>query len=295
MTPRSAFTLIELLVVIAIIAILVALALPALGKARRTSQATVCMINNKQMVQVGHFYANDHKGKLWFDYHPVTAKNPAPEQTWCRLRSSPTADWAYAEPGVVYKYIDNSQKITECPQNKRRGGNGSDNIDSTQNKKGSDIFGGNKRLDFDYCMVTGTGGVMVGQELQVAFVPPTVGGGSNLAVGEVPKLTPLRGLPIFIEESNFWYHDAKAQKVNDGLWGNLDQVTTRHEKGGMIGLWDGSVQWFKPTHGTSEESQEGNLDFTANDIFVNRSGHERKWFRLYVGGSRFGWVNSPKL
>ena len=45
----------------------------------------------------------------------------------------------------------------------------------------------------------------------------------------------VNGLPIFVEESSYWYNDTKAGKYDDGLWGNVDQVTTRHDKGGMIG------------------------------------------------------------
>jgi prepilin-type N-terminal cleavage/methylation domain-containing protein len=62
-----AFTLVELLVVISVIAILIAMMLPALGKAREQARRAVCMANQHQISVAAETYANDQH-----EFYPVT-------------------------------------------------------------------------------------------------------------------------------------------------------------------------------------------------------------------------------
>jgi len=62
---RSGFTLIELLVVVAVIAVLLAILLPALRKARTLTKRIACQSNLKQIAVAWNMYLDDNDGRFY--------------------------------------------------------------------------------------------------------------------------------------------------------------------------------------------------------------------------------------
>jgi prepilin-type N-terminal cleavage/methylation domain-containing protein/prepilin-type processing-associated H-X9-DG protein len=120
------FTLIELLVVIAIIGILASLLLPALGKARKTSQAAVCLSNLKQVGISLIMFADDNDF-----YAPLTSYGASMRYTWDDYlagydgRDSLTEGQFHSAKFNLSSYSDSYGAVYRCPTDaveRRHGG-----------------------------------------------------------------------------------------------------------------------------------------------------------------------------
>jgi len=106
---KKAFTLIELLVVIAIIALLLAILMPSLKKAKNHAMTVVCLSNLKQLSLGILLYADDYEGKI-----PKSDIGYGSNYWWV----FPGDTEETIMRGTLWPYVE-SLKLYKCPTGKR--------------------------------------------------------------------------------------------------------------------------------------------------------------------------------
>ena len=121
MSKRSGFTLIELLVVISIIALLLAILMPSLSRAKELAKRAWCLSSVRSLSLAWIMYADENDGMLcapnsWWD-HGWIKNVPAPHQ-YTPIEAPEDIQTEALKAGVLYPFVETTD-IFRCPVAKK--------------------------------------------------------------------------------------------------------------------------------------------------------------------------------
>lgn len=223
-SPRKGFTLIELLVVIAIIAILAAMLLPALAKAKEKASRTICISHFKQLLLAHHLYATEYNDRIEAPNcgGEDGSRSPRLPAGWLYKPGEAVTPSGYWAPGPnqtngptkgVYYPAMKSWSMYMCPLHRTNTAAWrASNIKFSSYMMNGAVIDGYGSFDWE----AGS----IGQTFKNAAFQAT-----DMLLWET-------------DENNSAY-------FNDGSSGPWEGFSTRHNSGAIVGLFDGHVQFLK--------------------------------------------------
>ena len=250
---RVAFTLIELLVVIAIIAILAAILMPVLDKAKQRAVTAECLNNMKQLQLAYRMYIDDNDDSL-----PLNIVGGA--SSWITNNNDQTTVLVDGiRNGVLYQY-NQSVAIYECPGNMRQIPTPSGEVlQARKEYSNAGIVSGTPMPQTRTCSVNYPLG---GSTNSTAKVGTGVYSVNKFTQMTAPNPTPAEMIG-FCDENKYSVDDGDFAMYPAGSgqneWWNMPGA--RHNNGTTWSFCDGHCEYWK-WHGTVVPFSENNPNYT---------------------------------
>jgi prepilin-type N-terminal cleavage/methylation domain-containing protein/prepilin-type processing-associated H-X9-DG protein len=231
---KSGFTLIELLVVIAVIAILAAMLLPVLSRAKERAYTTVCLNNLRQLTTSWHLYLTDNRDVLVPNnslYGVNISASIANGASWCLGSAQYDTTTTNLQSGMLYPYIG-SVGIYHCPAD----------LSTIQDQSGNKLPQLRNR---SYNMSQSVNGYPEFNDFIFTEIP------SFKKITQI-KSPNLSGCLVFIDEKEESMLDAEFGMPTDFYDGSTDWwdlPANRHSQGANLSFADGHVEhwhWVVP-------------------------------------------------